>query len=75
MTEVWAKAKTPGKTTHGRFHHWQGGVSTCPQARDGAGPSRRAQRSKQPWNACRECVRILNGQPFGINQRHGASTA
>lgn len=73
MTELWAKARNPGKGTRGPFHNWEDGVSTCPQARGGAGPSQRSRRTRRPWNACKECIRILNGQPPAMNRRHAAT--
>jgi hypothetical protein len=58
----WAKVARLGGHCRGSFHAWRAdGRSVCANGRRGV--QAKAKRDRQPVNACRECLRILGGDP------------
>lgn len=60
---MWAKCdRGIGGHYRGVFHSWRpDGLTVCAPGRKGT--IAKFTREKQPVNACRECIRILGGDP------------
>lgn len=66
----WAKLARLGGQYRGAFHAWGAdGKSVCANGRRGV--KAKAGRQRQPFNACRECLRILGGDPRLIQRYPG----
>jgi hypothetical protein len=72
---VWAKVrKVAGQGHHGVFHAWRESGPVCAQARRVDSGIAKLHRLKEPYRSCKDCKRILGGDPR-IIPRHPLAVA